>query len=340
MGRQPYPQTMFSLTEVLTSLALLFTAAALYTLSPIVKEHIPAAVHNYLVSIYEKYSFTPQLTLTIEPNCDLGSNEIHEAAKVYLPTKISDSSRYLKVSKSSRQEEPVLDIVEGEVIIDHFKGIKLKWSISTAKRNDVPVPLNFSIGGPGVKKVFNLTFDKRFKNDVIGSYLSSVLDFYEKTLKEKKVVNLRCCGRGGNESNSIILEHPATFDKLAMDPMLKTKVMKDLDRFVERKELYKRAGKPWKRGYLIYGPPGTGKSSMIAAMANHLKFDIYDLKFSEIHSDSDLRRILISTPNRSIIAIEDIDCGTVSDKPVQGDEVLNQIPSPKLEVGILFSHKI
>lgn len=60
------------------------------------------------------------------------------------------------------------------------------------------------------------------------------------------------------------------------------------------KEFYKRVGRAWKRGYLLYGPPGTGKSSLIAAMANYLKFDIYDLQLANIVSDSDLRRLLLS----------------------------------------------
>jgi chaperone BCS1 len=67
-------------------------------------------------------------------------------------------------------------------------------------------------------------------------------------------------------------------------------------------------GKAWKRGYLLYGPPSTGKSSLIAAMANHLKFDIYDLELSNVYSNSELRRLLVSTANRSIVVIEDIDC--------------------------------
>jgi len=60
---------------------------------------------------------------------------------------------------------------------------------------------------------------------------------------------------------------------------------------------------------LLYGPPGTGKSSLIAAMANYLQFDIYDLNLSDIHSDSELRSIWLSTSKRSVIAIEDIDYG-------------------------------
>ena len=106
---------------------------------------------------------------------------------------------------------------------------------------------------------------------------------------------------------SIILEHPATFEKLAMDPELKSILKEDLGRFVKRKEWYKKVGRAWKRGYLIYGPPGTGKSTLIAAMANHLKFDIYNLDISRIKSDSDLKRILLSISNSSMMVIEDID---------------------------------
>lgn len=76
---------------------------------------------------------------------------------------------------------------------------------------------------------------------------------------------------------------------------------------MRRRDFYKKVGKAWKRGYL-FGPPGTGKSSLIAAMANHLKFDIYDLELSSISRNSDLRSVLLSTSNRSILVIEDIDC--------------------------------
>lgn len=50
------------------------------------------------------------------------------------------------------------------------------------------------------------------------------------------------------------------------------------------------------------------KSSLIAAMANYLKFDIYDLELTHLRSNSELRRLLVSTANRSILVIEDIDC--------------------------------
>ncbi|XLR20948.1 hypothetical protein S83_048860, partial [Arachis hypogaea] len=81
-----------------------------------------------------------------------------------------------------------------------------------------------------------------------------------------------------------------------------------LNLFLRRKEYYKRVGKAWKRGYFLYGPPGTGKSSLIAATANYLRFDIYDLDLKEVQFNSDLRRLLIGTGSKSILAIEDIDC--------------------------------
>ncbi|CAN0919196.1 AAA-ATPase At5g17760 [Linum grandiflorum] len=108
--------------------------------------------------------------------------------------------------------------------------------------------------------------------------------------------------------NSVRMNHPASFDTLAMEPSLKEALIRDLDRFGKRRDFYKRVGRAWKRGYLLHGPPGTGKSSLVAAMANYLKFDVYDLQLASITSDSELRRILTAMGNRSILVIEDIDC--------------------------------
>jgi chaperone BCS1 len=98
------------------------------------------------------------------------------------------------------------------------------------------------------------------------------------------------------------------FETLAMDHKQKQSIIDDLDRFIKRKDYYRRIGKAWKRGYLLYGPPGTGKSSLIAAIANHLRFDIYDLELTGVDSNSDLRRLLVGMTNRSILVVEDIDC--------------------------------
>jgi len=93
-------------------------------------------------------------------------------------------------------------------------------------------------------------------------------------------------------------EHPKTFDTLAMDPAKKKEIMDDLDAFRGGKDYYTRVGKAWKRGYLLYGPPGSGKSTMIAAMANYLEYDVYDIKLTSVRTNTDLRRLFIETTSK------------------------------------------
>lgn len=103
-------------------------------------------------------------------------------------------------------------------------------------------------------------------------------------------------------------KHPSSFDSLALDPTVKAKIIRDLDQFRQGKEFHSRVGRPWKRGYLLYGPPGTGKSSLVAAIANYMKYNVYDLELTKVTDNSELRTLLIQTTNKSLIVIEDIDC--------------------------------
>ncbi|GLJ55347.1 hypothetical protein SUGI_1187570 [Cryptomeria japonica] len=47
---------------------------------------------------------------------------------------------------------------------------------------------------------------------------------------------------------------------------------------------------------------------MIADIANFLEYDIYDLELTGVKSNTELRKLLIGTTNKSVIVIEDIDC--------------------------------
>ena len=105
----------------------------------------------------------------------------------------------------------------------------------------------------------------------------------------------------------IVFEHPATFETMALKPDRKKEIIEDLVAFSKSKEFYARIGKAWKRGYLLYGPPGTGKSTMIAAIANLLNYDVYDLELTSVKDNTELRKLLIETTSKSIIVIEDID---------------------------------
>ncbi|KAL9680584.1 hypothetical protein QQ045_018465 [Rhodiola kirilowii] len=75
-----------------------------------------------------------------------------------------------------------------------------------------------------------------------------------------------------------------------MDPKKKQDIINDLITFSKAIDYYAQIGKAWKRGYLLYGPPGTGKSTMIAAMANFLGYDVYDLELTVVKNNAELRR--------------------------------------------------
>ncbi|KEH35822.1 P-loop nucleoside triphosphate hydrolase superfamily protein [Medicago truncatula] len=136
-------------------------------------------------------------------------------------------------------------------------------------------------------------------------YIPHVLSTYEAMQADNRTLKIHSLQGAWLQSS---FNHPASFDSIALDPDLKKAIIDDLDRFLRRKKMYKKVGKPWKRGYLLHGPPGTGKSTLVAAMAKYLKFDVYDLDLSGVYSNSDLMRVMRNTSNTSIIVIEDIDC--------------------------------
>ncbi|KAL5704712.1 hypothetical protein ACHQM5_023102 [Ranunculus cassubicifolius] len=274
-------------------------------------------LHATLQNLFSKLS--SQLTMVIEEVNDLTSNQIYTAAEIYLGSKTLAlaSTRRFKISKNEDSKTYAFSMEKKEEIVDIFQGVKFNWRFMS---KDITSQGQSSILNSNSHTIrrevryFELQFHKKHKEKVLNSYLPHILDVSKAIQEEQRVVKLHTVNSERSPSylrstwSSINLSHPATFEKLAMDDSLKKTIMDDLERFVKRKEFYGRVGKVWKRGYLLYGPPGTGKSSLIAAMANYLNFDIYDLELTDIRRNSDLRRLLLSTSNRSILVIEDIDC--------------------------------
>ncbi|XP_028113420.1 AAA-ATPase At3g50940-like [Camellia sinensis] len=320
-----YPQkkvrTMFSQSNMPSTTSVLstyttFTASAMLVRSVInevqamTKQLIPQQLHDKILSKMGGLlgNFSSQTILVIDETNGLSINEMFEASEIYLRLKISPSVERLKVSKAPGEKDLCVSINQGEKIMDSFEGVQLTWQmicIETQKAStDYAGGFETEIVA---RRSIELSFHKKYREMVLSSYLPYVLERSKAIKEENKVVKLNSYYGAWS---SINLNHPSTFDTLAMDLTLKKEVIDDLDRFVKRRHFYRRVGKAWKRGYLLYGPPGTGKSSLIAAMANYLKFHIYDLELTSLRSDAELRRHLISTANQSILVIEDIDCSS------------------------------
>ncbi len=104
-------------------------------------------------------------------------------------------------------------------------------------------------------------------------------------------------------------------ETLAIDAHTETELFKDLDRFLQSRDLYRQRGIPWRRGYLLYGPPGTGKSSLIQAIASFYDRQLVSLSLTDM-DDSALLRAWSEITANSIVALEDIDSVFSGRKPL------------------------
>ncbi|KAL6993523.1 Protein HYPER-SENSITIVITY-RELATED 4 [Sarracenia purpurea var. burkii] len=292
-------------------------AAAAMVARTVAHDYLPPEFQDYLTfGLRNLFSrFSSQITLVIDEFDGLVNNEIYEAAEVYLGTKISPNTHRLKVSKPDKEKSVSLTMERNEETTDLFNGAKFKWVWVCQKvesRNFYnPRDTNSTLRSE--VRSFELTFHRKHKQMVLDSYFPHILEEAKSMKQEKKSVQIFTVDYQNlydlNEAwKGVNLDHPAKFETLAMESEQKEGIVKDLERFVKRRDYYRKIGKAWKRGYLLYGPPGTGKSSLIAAMANYLNFDIYDLELTELRCNSDLRRLLVATANRSILVVEDIDC--------------------------------
>ncbi|XP_044435136.1 AAA-ATPase At3g50940 [Triticum aestivum] len=283
-------------------------AASLMLVRSLANELLPSEVRDALSSALAslRSRMTWQHTIVIEETEGWSSNRVYNAVKAYLATRINANinMQRLRVSSGDDAEKMVVSMEAGEEMADLYEGAEFKWCLVTREVSGDP-----NNGGGGAREIrsYEVSFHRRHKEKALKEYLPFIVATAKAIKDQERSLSIYMNERY-DEWSPIGLQHPSTFDTLAMDHKQKQSIVDDLNRFIKRKDYYRRIGKAWKRGYLLYGPPGTGKSSLIAAIANHLRFDIYDLELTGVDSNSDLRRLLVGMTNRSILVVEDIDC--------------------------------
>ncbi|PIN10567.1 AAA+-type ATPase [Handroanthus impetiginosus] len=234
--------------------------------------------------------------------CGVDVNDLYRHVTLYLNSlNPAATCRRLTLSRSKSSSRISYSVAPEHTVHDIFSGHRLLWTHHVDTVQD----------SLDEKRSFTLKVPKRCRLTLLSPYLEHVTaraEEFERVSRERRLFTNN--GHGSYESgwSSVPFRHPSTFETLALEPDLKKQLVEDLTAFAEGKEFYQKIGRAWKRGYLLYGPPGSGKSSLIAAMANFLCYDVYDLELSKVADNSELRALLIQTTNRSIIVIEDIDC--------------------------------
>ncbi|XP_042480911.1 AAA-ATPase At4g30250-like [Macadamia integrifolia] len=268
---------------------------------------LPSQLLSLLHSFYESLQdfFSPYSYYEIpEFNgyCGVDVNELYRHVNLYLNSIDSSATcRRLTLTRSKTSNRISYTVAPNHTVHDSFNGHRLSW---THHIDTVQDSLE-------EKRSFTLKLPKRHRQSLLNPYLEFVsarAEEFERVSRERRLYTNN--GHGSYESGwvSVPFRHPSTFETLALEPDMKQQITEDLTAFADGKDYYHRVGRAWKRGYLLFGPPGSGKSSLIAAMANYLCYDVYDLELTKVSDNSELRALLIQTTNRSIIVIEDIDC--------------------------------
>ncbi|KAI8533831.1 hypothetical protein RHMOL_Rhmol10G0040300 [Rhododendron molle] len=215
--------------------------------------------------------------------------EAYAAIETYLSSKCSAQAPRLKANSVRDINAPVLCVDDGEGVSDEFDGVTVWWHLGKEKdQGDV-------YRGSRNNRYYALTFQKRNRKVVVGEYLRHVMEegkAVSASNRQLKLYSNSSSEHGAYWDYIMDFDHPANFETLAMEKEKKEDIIDDLIR------------------YLLYGPPGTGKSTMIAAMANLLSYDVYDLELTAVRSNAALKRLLNRTPCNSMLVIEDVDCSS------------------------------
>ncbi|XP_068652779.1 AAA-ATPase At5g57480-like [Aristolochia californica] len=256
----------------------------------------------------------------------VNTNVLYNAVQLYLSSSASVAGSRLTLSRQLNSSSFTFGLSSNDRLTDTYRGVHASWEHVVTQRQSQ----GFSFRPvPDEKRGFTLRIKKKDKSLILDSYLDFIMAKATEIRRQNQDRFLYTNSRGGSLDSrghpweSVPFKHPSTFETLAMDPTKKKEIVDDLKAFAEGESFYQKTGRAWKRGYLLYGPPGTGKSSMIAAMANYLSYDIYDLELTEVHTNSELRKLLMKTTSKSLIVIEDIDCSInlTSRKKPKSDDV-------------------
>lgn len=140
---------------------------------------------------------------------------------------------------------------------------------------------------------------------IVQDFLEHVREWYIEKMRIEKTINLHVYKYECWDNKPIAFLKK--FDQVILKDNEQLRIKHRLDIFINSKSHYESLGKPWHQGYLFHGPPGTGKSSLIVAIAAHIKWDIYAIAFPRQQNIANLLEQFRAIPEKSIVIIEEAD---------------------------------
>ncbi|MFS8010490.1 putative AAA-type ATPase domain-containing protein [Helianthus anomalus] len=223
-------------------------AAASMVVRSVARDYLPPEFQDYLYYGFRNFinKLFRQLTVVIYEFDGIQENDIYNAATLYLGSRISTKTHRIKINKNTSDENVNIAMEIKDEFVDIFNGVKFKWSL-VSKEQPTTKYHNYNNGGStsrSEQRSLELTFHHKHKDLALNEYFPFILnDAKTRKIEEKTVKIFTVDTYQRSVWTSVNLDHPATFATLAMDIDVKERVMKDLDRFVERRGYYRKVGK-------------------------------------------------------------------------------------------------
>ena len=161
-----------------------------------------------------------------------------------------------------------------------------------------------------------LTMDESL--EIMDAYAKDYVNWFKSILQYERFIHFNCASKGNTKPQftSVPFDSTKTFDNMFFEG--KTELVKRIDTYMDNISLYKRLGIPHTLGLLLYGEPGCGKTSVIKAVANHMKRSIINVNLKWFKSAYALQQMfhkpgaydIDERPDKVIYVFEEIDCST------------------------------